>query len=70
MNAPRRVIVDADVGTDDYLALLLLFYFESLGTIIIEAIICTMGNASRDAACVNTMRLLETIGRTDVKNIF
>lgn len=67
MNVPQKVIVDADVGSDDYLALLILLNAEALGKIIIVAIVCTMGNAARDVGCINTMRLLETLGRTDVK---
>lgn len=62
----KRVIVDVDLGTDDFLALLILLNAEKQGQIKIEAIVCTMGNTSIENVCINLMRLLETINRTDV----
>ncbi|XP_019871744.1 inosine-uridine preferring nucleoside hydrolase [Aethina tumida] len=62
----KRVIVDVDVGTDDYLALLILFHAEKSGLVKVEAICCANGNTSIDNVTKNVVRLLETIGRTDV----
>lgn len=62
----KRVIIDVDVGTDDYLALLLLLYAEKNGEIKIEAIFCSMGNTSVENVVKNVIRLLEIVGRTDV----
>ncbi|RZC38428.1 uridine nucleosidase 1 [Asbolus verrucosus] len=63
---PRRVILDVDVGTDDYLALLIFLYAEQIGEIKIEAIVCTMGNTTLENVCRNVVRLLETVDRTDI----
>lgn len=62
----RRVIVDVDVGSDDYLALLILLYAEKLGEVKVEAITCTSGNTNIHNVMKNTVRLLEHAGRTDV----
>lgn len=62
----RRVIVDVDVGVDDFLAILLLLYAEKKCQIKIEAIICTMGNAGVEDVCKNVIKLLEITKRTDV----
>lgn len=64
----KRVIVDVDVGTDDYLALLILFHAEKSGLVKVEAICCANGNTSIDNVTKNVVRLLETIGRTDVRH--
>lgn len=63
-----RVIVDVDVGTDDYLALLILLFAEIQGLIYIEAILCSKGNAEVFNTCRNTVRFLEITGRTDVSS--
>lgn len=62
----RRVIVDVDVGVDDFLAILLLLYAEIKRQIKIEAIICTMGNTDVENVCKNVVKLLEITRRTDV----
>ncbi|XP_072383356.1 pyrimidine-specific ribonucleoside hydrolase RihA-like [Diabrotica undecimpunctata] len=62
----RRVILDVDVGTDDYMALLHLLHAQNRGEIKIEGIVCTSGNTDLDHVVVNTVRLLELIGRTDI----
>lgn len=73
MVSPRRVIVDVDVGSDDFLALWMLLKADKKQQVKIEAIICTMGNTSVENVCKNVARLLEITKRTDVitfKNIF
>ncbi|KAF7284010.1 nucleoside hydrolase-like [Rhynchophorus ferrugineus] len=62
----RRVIVDVDVGSDDYLAILILLYAEKLNKVRVEAITCTSGNTNIHNVIKNTVRLLELIGRTDI----
>ncbi|CAG9864606.1 unnamed protein product, partial [Phyllotreta striolata] len=62
----RKIVVDVDVGTDDYLALLYLLDVEKRGDLEILGIICTGGNAALDYVAVNVVRLLETLGRTDI----
>lgn len=64
----RRVVVDVDVGVDDFLAILMLLYAEKKNEIKIEAIICTMGNADVEDVCKNVVKLLEITRRTDVSN--
>lgn len=66
----RRVVVDVDVGIDDYLSLLILLDAESKGLLKIEAILCSMGNSTVVNTCKNTLRLLEIIKRTDVSSSF
>ena len=66
MAGGARVVVDVDVGTDDYLALLVLLHADGRGDIKIEGIVCTAGNTSLVNVCVYVVRLLETVGRTDV----
>ncbi|XP_018577544.1 uncharacterized protein LOC108915879 [Anoplophora glabripennis] len=65
-NNSKRIIIDVDAGTDDYLALLLLLYGERNGKVKIEAICCSMGNTSLENVVKNVVRLLETVGRTDI----
>lgn len=65
-SAIKRVLLDVDVGIDDYVAILLLLQAEKAGDIKIEGIICSMGNTSVDNVCKNVMRLLEVTKRTDV----
>lgn len=67
-NSEKRVIIDLDMGSDDYLALLLLLHAEKLKEVKIEAITCCYGNTSVDNVVKNVIRLLEIEGRTDVCN--
>lgn len=62
----KRVIIDLDMGTDDYLALLMLLHAEKQQEVKIEGITCCMGNASLDDVAKNVVRLLEIEKRTDV----
>ncbi|XP_055608123.1 nucleoside hydrolase-like [Uranotaenia lowii] len=64
--APRKVIVDCDVGTDDAWALLLLLKCDKVFNVKLEAITCTHGNTSVHHAARNTLRLLDGVGRLDV----
>lgn len=64
--AATRVILDVDVGTDDYMAMLVLLEADRLRQVKIEAVVCSMGNTTIDNVCVNVVRLLELVGRTDV----
>ncbi|KAJ8971881.1 hypothetical protein NQ314_000494 [Rhamnusium bicolor] len=62
----KRAIIDLDMGTDDYLALLILLHAEKIGELKIEAIVCSMGNTTVQNVVRNVVRLLEIVGRTDV----
>ncbi|KAJ8966092.1 hypothetical protein NQ317_008767 [Molorchus minor] len=62
----KRVIVDVDVGVDDYLALLILLHAEKAGKLKIEAIVCSMGNTTVENVLKNVVRLLEIEKRTDI----
>jgi inosine-uridine nucleoside N-ribohydrolase len=64
--AAARVILDVDVGTDDYMAMLVLLEADRLRQVKIEAVVCSMGNTTIDNVCVNVVRLLELVGRTDI----
>lgn len=62
----KRVVANVDVGTDDALGLLLLLHADKIGTIKLEAILCSGGNTSVDFVIRNVVRLLEIAERTDV----
>ncbi|XP_023026570.1 nucleoside hydrolase [Leptinotarsa decemlineata] len=62
----RRIIVDLDVGTDDYLALLMLLNAERNNELKIEGIVCSMGNTIVENVVNNVVRLLQIVDRTDI----
>ncbi|KAJ8920672.1 hypothetical protein NQ315_004811 [Exocentrus adspersus] len=62
----KRIVIDLDAGTDDYLALLILLYEEKIGNVKIEAILCSMGNTSVQNVLKNVIRLLEFADRKDI----
>ncbi|KAG5896290.1 hypothetical protein JTB14_008846 [Gonioctena quinquepunctata] len=62
----RKIIVDVDAGTDDYMALLILLNADKNKELKIEAIVCSMGNTSLENVVINVVRLLEIVGRTDI----
>lgn len=62
----QRVVLDADFGTDDAVALLLLLFAETLGLIKLEAIICSFGNTGVENCVRNVGRLLDAAQRNDV----
>lgn len=66
----NRVIIDVDAGTDDVFALLVLLHAEKNGLVKIEAINCSMGNASLKDVTRNVVRVLEILNRTDVSMIY
>lgn len=65
----KRVILDADIGTDDAVALFALLHADKLGEIKLECISCSGGNTSLENVTRNVVRLLEYAKRTDV-NVF
>lgn len=61
------VLIDVDCGVDDAWALLMLIRAEmEWKKFKILGISCVNGNTYVDNAVQNTLRLLETVGRTDV----
>ncbi|CAH0558071.1 unnamed protein product [Brassicogethes aeneus] len=62
----RKVVIDCDPGTDDFVALLILLHADKLKKIKIEAICCSMGNTTLDYVCKNIVRTLEMVDRTDI----
>ena len=63
MAQAKRVIIDADPGIDDTAAILMALASEKLQ---VEAITTVHGNASVEQCTVNTLRILEAAGRTDI----
>ena len=59
----KRVIIDADPGIDDTAAILMALASDKLQ---VEAIMTVHGNASVEQCTVNTLRILEAAGRTDI----
>lgn len=65
------VIIDVDCGVDDAWSILMLIRAEmEFKKFKILAITCVNGNTYVDNAVQNTLRLLETVGRTDVMVYF
>lgn len=62
----KRVIVDVDMGSDDYLALLMLLRADKNKEVKIEAVTCCNGNTIVDNVVKNVVRLIELENRTDV----
>jgi len=60
---PRKVIIDADPGVDDALALLFALRCPELK---IEAITPVAGNVSLELAVANALRMVEIADRTDI----
>ncbi|KAL3261119.1 hypothetical protein MRX96_046184 [Rhipicephalus microplus] len=60
---PLKIIMDVDTGVDDAMALILALTSERA---TVEAITIVAGNAYRDAAYNNTLRVLNLLGRTDM----
>lgn len=69
MSGPQKVIIDVDVGVDDYFAILLLLNAEKRGDIKIVAIFCSAGNTSLHNVCKNLIRLLQIVNRLDVRTL-
>ena len=64
----RRVIFDTDMGADDAWALQMLMKAEKiLLTVNVQAITTVHGNTSVENAVKNTYRILDGLGRTDVR---
>jgi inosine-uridine nucleoside N-ribohydrolase len=61
-----KVIVDVDAGVDDAMALLLLLSADGKKDIEILGITCCHGNTHVNNVCINVLRLLEAVGRSDV----
>uniref|UniRef100_A0A182TTK6 Inosine/uridine-preferring nucleoside hydrolase domain-containing protein n=1 Tax=Anopheles melas TaxID=34690 RepID=A0A182TTK6_9DIPT len=66
MAAPRKVIIDLDVGTDDAWALWMLLQCEKTYGYEVIAITCVNGNTGVDNVVENTLTVLCAMGRTDV----
>lgn len=64
--SPMKVIVDVDAGVDDAMALLLLLSADGRKDIEILGITCSHGNTHVNNVCVNVLRLLKAVGRSDV----
>ncbi len=60
---PTPIVLDVDTGVDDACALLLAALHPALD---LRAVSCVGGNAPVDDVVRNTLRVLETAGRTDV----
>jgi inosine-uridine nucleoside N-ribohydrolase len=65
-SAPRNVIIDVDVGTDDAWACLMLLRFEKKYNIKVQAITCVHGNTTVTNVAKNLIRVLKTIDRLDI----
>lgn len=70
VNTPKYIILDTDMGTDDYWALLMLLKAEKhFSNIKLLAITCVHGNTTIDNVIQNAFVLLDILGRTDVSCI-
>src|SRR5207244_10646053 len=60
---PTRVVIDCDTGVDDAMAIL---YGLLAPEIEIVGLTCCWGNIWVDTATLNTLRLLELMGRPEI----
>jgi len=60
---PRRIIIDADTGVDDAIAILLALRSPELK---VEAFTAVSGNVPLTLTLPNTLRMVEIAGRTDI----
>lgn len=60
---PRRIIIDADTGVDDAIAILLALRSPELK---VEAFTAVSGNVPLALTLPNTLRMVEVAGRTDI----
>ena len=65
-SGPKRIIIDADPGTDDAIALLMALGSRGQAALGIAGMTTVGGNASLARTTRNTLTLLEYIGRTEV----
>lgn len=66
MATPNFVIIDVDTGVDDAWALAMLVKAEQTQAVRILAVTTVAGNTGLENATRNTVRVLETLQRTDV----
>lgn len=69
MVAPKLVLIDVDTGVDDAWALAMIIKAEHTHNVRVLGITTVSGNTSLDNATRNTVRVLETLHRTDVSYI-
>jgi len=62
-------MIDVDTGLDDALAILMLLAADAQKKVQLKGITCVGGNTSLRNVCVNTLRLLRTTNRLDVRKI-
>jgi purine nucleosidase len=60
---PKRIIIDCDTGVDDAMAIIFALKSDSL---IVDSITTVNGNVPVEQATLNTLKILEFIGRQDV----
>lgn len=63
------VIIDCDTGNDDAWAIISLVKAEERCDYKILGITCVYGNTTVDNSTVNTLMVLERLGRMDVSNV-
>lgn len=66
----RNIIFDTDMGPDDAWALIMLLKAEKIRDWHVLGITCVHGNTNLENCAINTLRVLETINRTDVSLLF
>lgn len=69
MVSPKLVIIDVDTGVDDAWALAMIIKAERTHGVRVLAITTVNGNTDLENATRNTVRVLETLHRTDVSFI-
>ena len=64
------IIVDADPGVDDALAILMALCGQKRHLASLLAITTVRGNVDIDQICLNTLRVLQVSDRLDVRKIY
>jgi len=68
MSANKLLVVDADPGVDDALAILMALSSQTRHLANLLAITTVRGNVDINQICLNALRVLQVAGRLDVRH--
>ena len=67
---PRKLIVDADTGIDDAMALVLALDAHKRGEADVRAVTCVAGNTAVENSLVNVLRILDVMGCPEARSSY
>ena len=66
----RKLIVDADTGIDDAMALVLALDAHKRGEADVRAVTCVAGNTAVENSLVNVLRILDVMGCPEARSSY